>query len=283
MIPAAFRYERPATIVQALRHLAEPEAKALAGGQSLLPLLRLRMAEPGLLVDIQDIAELAGIRSGAQEMTLGALVRHVELATSGPWRVLREAAEATGDRQVRRLGTIGGAVAHADPAGDLPAALLALGAVVEIIGPGGRREVPIGEFFLGPLMTVLGPDELVTALRLPLPGSGSGSSYRKLRQAASGFALVGVGAMVRLEAGRCVDAGIGVTGVGLAPYAAEAACEKLIGTALSAADVDSALETILEGADVQDDPYASREYRGKMCRVLAAEAIAGARAEAQGE
>jgi carbon-monoxide dehydrogenase medium subunit len=282
MIPSAFRYERPATIKEALGFLADPEAKVLAGGQSLLPLLRLRMAEPGLLVDLQDIAELQGMRLEAQSVRLGALLRHAELREAAPWRVLREAAEATGDRQVRRLGTIGGATAHADPAGDLPAALLAIGATVEIEGPNGRHEMPIGEFFLGPLTTALAADEILTGLRLPLPAAGSGSSYRKLRQKASGFALAGVGAMVRLEEGRCVDAGIGVTGVGLAPYAADAARDRLLGTPLAAGDIDAALEMILDGVDVQGDAYASADYRSSMCRLCALQAIESARAEALG-
>lgn len=280
MIPSAFRYERPATLAEALRLLSEPEAKALAGGQSLLPLLRLRMAEPGLLVDLQDIAELQGMRLQRDSIWLGAFMRHAEVAEAAPWRLLREAAEATGDRQVRRLGTLGGATAHADPAGDLPAALLALDAVLEIEGPDGRREMEIRDFFLGPLTTALAADELLTALRLPLPTAGSGSSYRKLRQKASGFALAGVGAMVRLEAGRCVDVGIGVTGMGLAPYAADAACERLMGTRLLTGDVEAALEVILDGQDVQDDAYASADYRGRMCRLCATQAIESAKAEA---
>ena len=282
MIPAAFRYERPVTIHEAIELLGQPEAKALAGGQSLLPLLRLRMAEPELLVDLQDIPELRGMRHDLDQVWVGAFVRHVELGESAPWRVLREAAEATGDRQVRRLGTIGGATAHADPAGDLPAALLALHAVVEAVGPAGRREIPIDGFFLGPLTTDLAPDEVLTGLRLPQPKSGTGSSYRKLRQKASGFALAGVGAMVRMEAGRCLVAGIGVTGVGLQPYAAEAAGRRLIGTPLGDADIEAALEGLLEGVDVQEDAYASADYRAKMCRLCATQALESARAEALG-
>ncbi len=282
MIPAAFRYERPATIDEALALLAQPEAKALAGGQSLLPLLRLRMAEPELLVDLQDIADLQGVRHDANGIWVGALVRHAELAQSAPWRVLREAAEATGDRQVRRLGTIGGATAHADPAGDLPAALLALHAVVEVVGPGRRRELPIDGFFLGPLTTELAPEELLAGLRLPQPKPGAGSSYRKLRQKASGFAVAGVGAMVRMESGRCVEAGIGVTGVGLAPYAAAAASGRLLGSGLETTDFEAALELLLDGVDVQDDGYASADYRGRMCRLCALEALESAKAEALG-
>jgi carbon-monoxide dehydrogenase medium subunit len=282
MIPAEVRYERPATLEAALRLLGEGEAKAIAGGQSLLPLMRLRMAEPQLLVDLQDIPGLAEIRVSDDAAVIGALVRHAALARSAPWRVLREAAEATGDRQVRRLGTIGGAMAHADPAGDLPAALLALGAVVEIAGSGGRREVPIREFFLGPLTTSLDGSELLTGLRLPGVGMGSGSAYRKLRQSASGFALAGVAAMVRLAGGKCVDAGVGVTGVGLAPFAAEAAEARLKGTALGPQDIEAALGVLLDGVDVQGDAYASADYRAEMCRVLAEDAIRSAAAEAAG-
>ena len=282
MIPAAFRYERPQSVAAAIGLLADPEAKVLAGGQSLLPLLRLRMAEPGLLVDIQDIADLRGMREAGGDVLVGALTPHAELASRAPWRVLREAAELTGDRQVRRLGTIGGAIAHADPAGDLPAALLALDGRVEAEGPEGRRTLPIGEFFVGPLTTALAPQELLVALRIPLPGSGAGSSYRKFRQKASGFALAGVGAVVRMEAGRCRAAGLGVTGVGLAPYAAVAAASRLVGTELAQRDIEAALELILDGVDVQADAYASPDYRARICRLLAAEAITRARAEARG-
>lgn len=282
MIPAALRYERPRTIEEALRLLGGDEAKAIAGGQSLLPLMRLRMAEPQLLVDLQDIPGLGDIRALDGAVVIGALVRHAEVLRSAPWRGLREAAAATGDRQVRRLGTIGGAVAHADPAGDLPAALLALGAVVEIAGAAGRRELPIREFFLGPLTTSLDGGELLTGLRLPAAGRGSGSAYRKLRQSASGFALVGVAAMVRIADGKCVDAGIGVTGVGLAPFAAVTAEARLRGTALGPRDIEAALDVLLDGVDVQGDAYASADYRAEMCRVLAEDAIGSAAAEAAG-
>lgn len=280
MIPAAFRYERPTSLEEALNLISQPEAKVLAGGQSLLPLLRLRMAEPELLVDLQDIPDLQGLSADADGVYIGASVRHTELAESAPWRILREAAEVTGDRQVRRLGTIGGAAAHADPAGDLPAALLALHATVAIAGPGGRRETPIDGFFLGPLTTEMAPDELLIGLRVAAPQPGSGSSYRKLRQKASGFALAGVGAMVRMEAGRCVDAGIGVTGVGMAPYSAAAATARLVGTGLENGDIEAALDLLFEGVEVQGDAYASADYRVRICRLCAEEAIESARAEA---
>jgi len=280
MIPAAFRYERPSSVEDAVRLLSQPDAKALAGGQSLLPLMRLRLAEPALLVDLADIASLAGIADERDGVRIGALVRHAELAAHAPWRVLREAALATGDRQVRARGTIGGAVAHADPAGDLPAALLALGAVATAQGPSEGRSVPLGEFFLGPLTTALAADEVLMHLTVPRPRPGEGSAYRKLRQQASGFALAGVGAVVRMENGRCAEARLAVTGVGFVPFAAAQAAERLVGTSLTDREVAQAADLVLEGVDVQDDQYASATYRARMCRALAADALAAARAEA---
>ncbi|MDA8346879.1 MAG: FAD binding domain-containing protein [Thermaerobacter sp.] len=282
MTPEEFRYMRPGNLAEAVAALAEPGAKLLSGGQSLLPLMRLRFAAPKALVDLQDVAELKGIEERGSEIRIGAFTRHVDVAASAPWQALREAAEQTGDRQVRRLGTIGGAVSHADPAGDLPAALLALGARVELMGTSGRRSVPLDEFFVGPLMTAAQEDEVLESVFVPAEGKDSGSAYRKLRQEASGFALVGVAARLQFDsAGTCQAAGIGVTGVGLAPYRAGAAEEILLGTLVGDADVEKALGAILEGVDVAADAYASAEYRSDMCRLFAKRAIEAAKSQAR--
>ena len=282
MTPEEFGYVRPSSLAEAVAALAQPGAKLLAGGQSLLPLMRLRFAAPKTLVDLQDVAELRGIEARGEEVRIGAFSSHVDVAAGAPWQALREAAEQTGDRQVRRLGTIGGAVSHADPAGDLPAALLALGARVELVGPEGRRSLAIDEFFVGPLMTAAQENEVLEAVFVPAEGKGSGSAYRKLRQEASGFALIGVAARLRLDgAGRCVAAGIGVTGVGFTPYRARATEELLVGTAVSDAEVEKALGAIVQDIDVASDAYASAEYRAEMCQLFGRQAIAAAKAQAR--
>lgn len=281
MTPEEFRYVRPATLAEAVAALGEPGAKILAGGQSLLPLMRLRFAAPKALVDLQDIKELRGIEAQGDEVRIGALTLHAEVASSAPWTVLREAAEETGDRQVRRLGTIGGAVCHADPAADLPAALLALGARLEFVGPDGDKTVPIEALYLGPLMTSAGDQDVLRSIVVGAPGRRSGSAYRKLRQEASGFALVGVAAHLAFDAsGNCQKAGLGVTGVGFTPYRAQAAEEVLLGTPAAQADVEAALEVMLEGAEVAADAYASADYRADMCRLFAGRALEAARRQA---
>lgn len=283
MIPEEFSYVRPGSVPEALSALAAPGAKLLSGGQSLLPLMRLRFAAPKSLVDLQDIPELRGIDARGGELRIGAFMRHVEVAAANTWRVLREAAEQTGDRQVRRMGTIGGAVCHADPAGDLPAALLALGARLELVGPEGRRVVPIEEFFVGPLMSAAQESEVLESVFVPVAGKGSGSAYRKLPQEASGFALVGVGARLEFDgAGVCSAAGIGVTGVGFTPYRASAAEETLLGTKAEQSAIEKALDAILDDVDVAGDVYASVEYRSEMCRLFAGRALAAARSQAKG-
>ncbi len=282
MIPQEFRYLRPASLDEAVAALADPGAKLLAGGQSLLPLMRLRFAAPDALVDLQDVAELKGVEVRGEELRIGALTRHVEVAGLDTWDALRGAAQQTGDRQVRRLGTIGGAVSHADPAGDLPAALLALGARAELVGPGGRRSVPLEEFFTGPLMTAATPGEVLESLFVPLPSGGSGSAYCKLAQDASGFALVGVAARLGLDkGGTCRMAGIGVTGVGFTPYRARAAEELLLGSRLTDADIEKAARAVLEDVEVAADAYASAEYRAEMCRLFTRRALAAALSKAQ--
>lgn len=284
MIPAAFTYHRPRSLEEAIEALKAPDAKILAGGQSLLPLLRLRLAEPASLVDLQDIPGLFGLEVQGENLRIGAMTRHVEILDRAPWEVLREAAAETGDRQVRRLGTIGGTVSHADPSADLPAALLALGATLEIAGTEGRRRLALANFFVGPLMTNLLEGEIVVAIDLPAPGPRSGSSYRKLRQEASGFALVGVAAALAFDAdGVCESAGLGVTGVSLAPYRAEAVEKALLGTEVLPQDISRALGEITRGVDVTEDAYAGREYRAEMCAVLGRRAIAAARERALAE
>ncbi|MDP9365997.1 MAG: xanthine dehydrogenase family protein subunit M, partial [Chloroflexota bacterium] len=238
MNPAAFDYHRAASVQDAVALLQQhPDAKLLAGGHSLLPVLKLRLAEPPALVDIGRIPELRGVREEGAGLTIGALTTHHQLATDPLVRerapLLAETAARVGDRQVRNRGTFGGTLAHADAAADYPAAVLALEAEIVARGPGGERTIPAADFFVAFLTTALAPDEILTEVRLPAPLPRSGTSYQKLANQASGYAVVGVAAVVALdEQGRCAEARVGITGAaerGLRATATEAA---LLGTSL---------------------------------------------------
>jgi carbon-monoxide dehydrogenase medium subunit len=236
MITHPFTYEAPATIDDAVKALGRSgEAKILAGGHSLIPLMKLGLAEPELLVDIGRIAGLRDIKSEDDAVVVGALATHRSIADSAKvastLRALAEAAAAVGDLQVRSRGTIGGSIAHADPAADEPAATLAFDATVRVIGPKGRRDIPAREFFKGTFETALAPNEIVIEIRFPAPTGRSGSAYAKFAHPASGFAIVGVAAVVGLKADATVErAAIGVTGAAAGPFRATAAERALVGT-----------------------------------------------------
>ncbi len=279
MIPAAFDYQRPATVDEALKALsgAGAGAKILAGGQSLLPLLKLRLASADTLIDIGRLPELKGAGptpDGGFEM--GALATYAEAlaASADDWTAA--GIEQIGDVQVRNRGTVGGSVAHCDPASDLPAMALALDYSVVLRSSGGERVVPLDGFFEGPFQTRIGPDELVVKLRRgPLP-AGAAGAYRKLAQPASGYATVGVAAVVAMSGGVISYARVALTGVGEAPYRAKAVEEALVGTDGSAAAVAAAAEHAIDGQTVNSDIHADREYRGRMAVVYTRRAIEGA-------
>ena len=266
MIPAAVRYVRPSSVEDALAALAEPEAKALAGGQSLVSVLKLRVVRPSLLVDIARL-ELRGIAAQGDELRLGPLTSWDELAR-GPelerpeLAAISECAAAIGDLQVRNRGTLGGSLAHADPASDMPAVVLALGGRLELRSPGGTRTVPAAEFFLGPFLTAIAPGELITAVSVPVPPPGSGSAYAKVEHPASGFALAGAAALVEPDGRRTVA----VTGVGARPF-------------LLPADGDPA--EALEEAEIYGDDFAPAEYRLHLAGVVVSRAVHRAEQRAQ--
>ncbi len=222
MIPATFDYVRPASLDEALALLADPGAKALAGGMSILPLLKLRLASVDRLVDIGRLPELRGIRRHADGgLAIGALTTYDELLASPDamaYPLLADALPGIGDVQVRNRGTVGGAVAHADPNSDLPACLLALEAVLALRSPRGERSGPLDGFYTGAFASLLAPDELVIEVRLPAASGSAGSAYASLEQPASGYALVGAAAVVHADG----SARIGITGVGEVPYRAKA-------------------------------------------------------------
>lgn len=285
MYPASFEYRRATSVKEAVQMLADSggQAKVLAGGHSLLPLMKLRLATPAMLVDIGRLAELKEIRVVDGQVAVGALATHREVQASPLVRercpLLAEAASVVGDMQVRNRGTVGGNLAHADPASDLPAVAVALEATLVVQGPKGAREVRAADFFLGPLMTALAPDELVTEIRFPSrsalgDGERTGMAYLKFPHPASGYAVVGVAAALSLEgSGACRSVRIGITGVGDHAFRAASAEKVLAGRIADGEAVEQAARQAVEGVDVQEDLFASREYRAHLCRVYVKRAL----------
>jgi carbon-monoxide dehydrogenase medium subunit len=280
MIPAAFDYQRASTIDEALGALSSGDGsvKLLAGGQSLLPLLKMRLAFAEKLVDIGRIAELKGVRQmGDGRLAIGALTTYAELIGSPAesYGLLRDVLPIIGDLQVRNLGTVGGAIAHADPASDLPACLLSLDAEIVARSSRGERIIPIGGFFQGPFQTDLADDEILTEVRLPGPRDDAGSAYLSLEQPASGYALVGVAAVVfGSGSGRGIaSANIGITGVGDHAYRARSVEEALAGSDGSSESIAAAAAHAADGIEVAHDIHADREYRTAMSAVYTRRAI----------
>jgi aerobic carbon-monoxide dehydrogenase medium subunit len=286
--PAEFDYHRPTSLDEAIGLLAEDGARALAGGHSLLPLMKLRFAEPRTIVDLGRIPGLDGIEQDGDVLRIGALATHASVAASelvrAQCRVLATTAEGIGDRQVRNRGTIGGSLAHADPGADYPTVTKALGAMIVATGSGGEREIAADDFFTGVFTTSLEQGELVTSVRVPVVGSGSGAAYEKHRNPASGYAVVGVAAVVTVEGGKCTTARLVVGGVTGTPEHATAAAEAMIGIApADEAAIAAAAEKVPEAlGGAVGDTYASAEYRVHLAQVLAKRAIAAAFDAAQG-
>ncbi len=264
MIPAAVDYLRPDSLEDALRALGDPEAKVLAGGQSLLPVLKLRVVRPTVLVDIGRL-DLAGVTVEGDALRIGALTTWRELAHAPEVERpalagLADCARVIGDLQVRNRGTVGGSLVHADPSADAPAALLALGATLELRSPTGNRTISLGEFQRGPFTTALEPGEILTEVGVPLPSAGAGSAYVKIEHPASGFALAGAGALVGPDGST-----VALTGVG--------------GQQLAFPADD--LEAALAEADIYGDDYAPAEYRRHLAGIVARRALDRARQRAQ--
>ncbi len=278
MIPAAFDYQRPASLAEALKIIAADEgAKVLAGGQSLLPLLKLRIASADRLVDIGRLTELRGLRDlpdGGYEV--GALTTYADILAGTKLSWVADAVEHIGDVQVRNRGTVGGSIAHCDPSSDLPAVALALDYSAVVRSGRGERVVALDGFFEGPFQTAMEPDELLVAIRRgPLPDGAMGA-YRKLAQPASGYSIVGVAAVVALSGGSISHARVALTGVGDVPYRAKAVEDALVGTDGSADAVSVAAEHAADGQTVNGDIHADREYRTRMAVVYTRRAIEGA-------
>lgn len=288
MIPAPFEYLAPRSLEEALRLLERhgDEARLLAGGQSLLPLMKLRMAAPRYLVALGRIKALRYIRDEGERVAIGALATHSDLETSEVLRrrcpLLAETAAEIGDLQVRNRGTLGGSLAHADPAADYPAAVLALEAELVASSSAGTRTIAAGDFFVDMMTTRLRPGEILTEVRLPALAQGSGWAYRKLHQPASGFALVGVAVRVRLERGRLAEVAIGVTGLGPRPFRATAAEQVLVGRRPAAKLLAEAAAHVADGVEPLADLHASADYRRAAAIAYARQALEAAVARAQG-
>lgn len=279
MISAAFEYEAPASVAEAIKLLAQlgDRGKALAGGHSLIPLMKLRLAQPEVLVDLGKLNELRYVRSEGGQIAIGALTTHATVASDSTIRagcaLLAETAGHIGDAQVRNRGTIGGVLAHADPASDYPAAILALDTEIVAQGPNGRRTIKATEFFTDLLTTALSPDELIVEVRVPSQGAGTGSTYLKLANKASHYAVVGVAVTVHLANGKIDSIGVGITGAGSVPIRASAVEQALTGQAPSDAAIAQASESAAEGLDLMADIHGSAEYRAAMTRVFTRRAI----------
>jgi carbon-monoxide dehydrogenase medium subunit len=288
MIPAAFHYHAPTTVGEATALLARlgEEAKVLSGGQSLIPLMKLRLTSPAHVVDINGIPGLSGIREADGFLWIGALTRESDLEESELIRtrypLLHDTSKVIADPVVRNLATIGGNLAHGDPANDHPATMLALGAEVVAVGSKGERRIAIGSFFTGPFATSLQPDEILVEIRIPQPVAKSGGAYLKLERKVGDFATAAVAAQLTLGTnGACDQVGIGLTNVGLTPIKATKAEAALKGKALDEAAIKRAAELAAEASEPSEDLRGSVEYKRDLVRVLTARALRRAVERAQ--
>lgn len=289
MIPAAFEYSSPKTLSEAISLLREhgPDAKILAGGQSLIPLMKLRMAAPKHLIDIGRIGDLAYIREADGHLAIGALTHEAELDASELIRekypIIADTAAVIADPLVRNMATVGGNLAHADPANDHPATMLALGAEVVAAGPGGTRTIPVTDFFTGLFTTALNADEILTEIRVPIQPARSGGAYLKVERKVGDFAAAAVAAQLTLEGDTVKSVGIGLTNVGQTPIKATRAEGALRGKAADEANIREAARIAAEEADPVDDLRGSADYKRSLVRVLTGRALRLAVARAKGE
>ena len=282
MIPVKFDYVRPDTVDEAVRALAGAgdEGKVIAGGQSLLPLLRLRLAYPELLIDVGGIDELRGVRDSGDALVIGARTTLYQLVhdplVAGHAGLLAQATGMVADPAVRHRGTVGGAVAHADPAGDLPAVILALDGTLVAQGPNGERQIAAPDFFVDYLTTSLEPDEILTAIRIPKLGPGWGYRYEKFHRTAQSWATVGVAALARRSNGTVAEARIGLTNMGSVPLRATAAESAAAGAQASREALQAAAAGAADGTEPPADLHGAADYRRHLARVLTGRALAAA-------
>ncbi|WP_322480841.1 xanthine dehydrogenase family protein subunit M [Thermogemmatispora sp.] len=289
MIPAAFEYHPATSVDEAIALLSQygDDAKLLAGGHSLIPTMKLRLAQPAHLIDIGRIPGLSYIQEEPGVVAVGALTTYATIERSEVLRrhfaLLPECASVIGDPQVRNRGTIGGSISHADPSADMPGAVRALKAEIRVRGPQGERSIAADDFFLGTFTTALEPGEMVTEIRFPLPPERTGSAYMKLANKASHYAVAGCAAVVTLGAdGTCTAASVVITGAGTLPTRAAAVEAALLGKKLDEATVAEAASHAAEGLELMEDIHGSKQYRAQMACVMARRAILKAAERAQG-
>jgi carbon-monoxide dehydrogenase medium subunit len=287
MIPASFDYIAAKSLDEAISLLArhKDDAKILAGGHSLLPAMKLRLMQPKVLIDLGRIKDLSYIKEEGGQIRIGAMTTHFQVETSDLLRracpLLPETATHLGDMQVRNKGTIGGSLAHSDPAADWPAPILALDAEIVATSPKGDRVIKAADFFVEMLTTALQPGEILREIRIPVGKGKPAQAYMKVRHPASGFAVVGVAVNLTIESGKCQSAGIGITGVSPKAYRAARVESALEGNTLDAKTLSAAATLSADGVDVNSDLYASAEYRKQLAIVYTRRALETAIARAK--
>ncbi len=278
MIPPAFDYAAPKTINEAIALLGQnPDAKILAGGHSLLPMLKMRLASPALLVDINKLEGLAYIKEDGGWLKIGAMTRESDLDKSPvvkqKYPLLADTAKMIADPVVRNWATVGGNLAHADPANDHPATMLAYGAVVVATGPKGPREIPISEFFLGLFTSALAADEILTEIRIPAHKAGDGGAYQKIERKVGDYATAAVAVQLNVSGGKCTSAGVGITNLGLTPIKATQAEAILKGSALDDASLHAAANAAAAAAEPSADYRGSEDYKRSLVKTLTMRAL----------
>ena len=279
MIPNEFTYEKADSLIRAIEILKnDDDAKFLAGGHSLIPLMKMRLTSPSKLVDISSLSELRGVRVDGRKVVIGALTTHYEIASSSVIKThlnaLAEAAGQVGDLQVRNRGTIGGNLAHADPASDLPATALAFDAELNVLGPDGAETFSAEDFFIGPLLTALPPGSLIQSVSFRIPPDGTKSAYVKYPHPASGYAVVGVAAVVGTDKNSVVNyVRIAITGAGDTAFRARAVEQGLSGKRLTESAINEACQYAADDGMIAEDLFASAEYRNHLCTVYTARVL----------
>jgi carbon-monoxide dehydrogenase medium subunit len=281
VIPSAFDYEAPSTLDEAVRALADAgeDAKVLAGGQSLLPVLRMRLATPTKLIDLGKVAELRGIREDGDALVIGAMTTHYDVQRDAlvaeHATLLKQATDTVADPQVRHRGTLGGSIAHADPAGDLLAPVLALDCELVVAGTGGRRTIPASEFFQDLFTTSLRPNEILVEVRVP-KHTGWHAHYEKFNRVAQAWSMVAVAATVRTEGNTIAEARVALTNMGSTPIRATGVEQALVGGPATAEAIRAAAQHAAEGTAPTTDGNADVEYRQQLARVLTGRAVSAA-------
>jgi carbon-monoxide dehydrogenase medium subunit len=288
MIPGAFAYHRPASIKEAVGLLGQfgDDGRALAGGHSIIPMMKLRLASPAHLVDLAGIAELKGVRADGSDVVIGAMTTQHELMgsdlVSAKIPILRETSEQIADPQVRYMGTLGGNVANGDPGNDMPAVMVCLGATYHVIGKAGERRLAAREFYQGAYFTALEAGDVLTAVRIPAPPAGHGYAYEKLKRKIGDYATAAAAVVLTMSGGKVASCSIGLTNVAETPLWAEEAAKILVGSTLEAATVKRAVAAAEAITAPASDARGPAQYRTKMAGVMLSRALARAKSRARG-